>query len=139
MSHILRLLDLDALVAAVRALAELADRRTTLRLSEIDELSIRLHDDGHRPLPYDPTSVFLLETLVSITVRTASKIEEIWYIHVFLLWNCSNIPFRPLVFSHVSGILASPTQFSILLVERAVVGLLRIALILASQVRWCNY
>lgn len=79
LSHILRLLDLDALVAAVRALAELADRRTTIRLSELDELSIRLHEDGHRTLPYDPTSVFLLEMLVSITVQTASKIEEIWY------------------------------------------------------------
>ncbi|KAF8329795.1 uncharacterized protein EI90DRAFT_3062037 [Cantharellus anzutake] len=111
-------LDLDALVAAVRALAELADRRTTIRLSETDDLTLRLHEVADfRALPYDPASVFLLETLVSITVQTSSKIEEIW----------------PIAFSHIAGILASPKRFSILLVERAVVGLLRIALILASQ------
>ena len=35
---------------------------------------------------------------------------------------------------HLSALLATPTQYSILLIERAVVGLLRICLILAQKV-----
>lgn len=41
---------------------------------------------------------------------------------------------RPVVFEHLSALLATPTQYSILLIERAVVSLLRICLILAQRV-----
>ena len=46
-------------------------------------------------------------------------------------------PVRPLVFQHISGLLTAAVRFSILLIERAVVGLLRIALILAAKVFIC--
>ncbi|QRW03698.1 Sec7 guanine nucleotide exchange factor [Ceratobasidium sp. AG-Ba] len=58
-------------------------------------------------LPYDPTSVFLLEMMVSIAVQTPQHIDEIW----------------PIVFEHLSIILSSSARYSVLLVERAVVGI----------------
>ncbi|OBZ75659.1 hypothetical protein A0H81_04473 [Grifola frondosa] len=39
----------------------------------------------------------------------------------------------PIVFEHLSALLSTPTQYSILLIERAVVGLLRLCLILAQK------
>lgn len=41
---------------------------------------------------------------------------------------------RPVVFEHISGLLKAPERFGIILIERAVVGLLRLGLILAEQV-----
>lgn len=41
---------------------------------------------------------------------------------------------RPVVFEHLSALLSTPTQYSILLIERAVVGLLRVCRILAKKV-----
>lgn len=47
---------------------------------------------------------------------------------------------RPVVFEHLSALLSTPLQYSILLIERAVVSLLRICVILATKVhvqaRW---
>jgi golgi-specific brefeldin A-resistance guanine nucleotide exchange factor 1 len=45
-------------------------------------------------------------------------------------------PCRPIVFEHLSALLSASTQYSILLIERAVVGLLRLCLILAQKVRF---
>ncbi|KAI5835636.1 Sec7-domain-containing protein [Schizophyllum commune Tattone D] len=106
-------LDLDALIAAVRALEALAHERTVARLKLAPE---DVTEDG-KPftLPYDPASVFLLETMVSIACQAPQYIEETW----------------PIVFGHLSALLSSASQYSALLVERAVVGLLRICLILA--------
>ena len=42
--------------------------------------------------------------------------------------------FRPIVFEHLSALLSASTQYSVLLIERAVVGLLRLCLILAQKV-----
>ncbi|THH32990.1 hypothetical protein EUX98_g1179 [Antrodiella citrinella] len=113
-------LDLEALVSAVRALEALAHERTVARLKqESDDINSNLDTtlEGNYSLPYDPASVFLLETMVSIACQTPQYIEEIW----------------PVVFEHLSALLTSPTQYSILLMERAVVGLLRICLILATK------
>ena len=109
-------LDLDALIAAVRALEALAHERTVARLKLAPE---EVTEDG-KPftLPYDPASVFLLETMVSIACQAPQYIEETW----------------PIVFGHLSALLSSASQYSALLVERAVVGLLRICLILAVTV-----
>lgn len=46
----------------------------------------------------------------------------------------SHILQRPIVFEHLSALLSASTQYSILLIERAVVGLLRLCLILAQKV-----
>lgn len=42
--------------------------------------------------------------------------------------------YRPIIFEHISALLFTPTQYSILLIERAVFGLLQICLILADKV-----
>ena len=42
--------------------------------------------------------------------------------------------FRPIVFEHLSALLSASTQYSILLIERAVVCLLRLCQILAQKV-----
>ena len=74
-----RLLDLDALVAVVKALTDLADRRTIRLLVRInDGNSNTRYESAAKQLPYDPASVFLLETMVSITVQKPEKIEDIW-------------------------------------------------------------
>src|SRR5258705_817189 len=41
---------------------------------------------------------------------------------------------RPIVFEHLSALLSASAQYSVLLIERAVVGLLRLCLILAQKV-----
>ncbi|TRM59389.1 hypothetical protein BD626DRAFT_550235 [Schizophyllum amplum] len=101
-------LDPDALIAAVRALEALAHERTVAKLKLAPE---EMQPDEGKPysLPYDPASVFLLETMVSIACQAP----------------------RPIVFGHLSALLSSAAQYSALLVERAVVGLLRLCLILA--------
>ncbi|KAH9931014.1 Sec7-domain-containing protein [Fomitopsis serialis] len=117
-SQILQL-DVDALVAAVRALEALAHERTVARLKqEADEVPAGgTYQEDPYALPYDPASVFLLETMVSIACQTSQHIEELW----------------PVIFEHLSALLSTPLQYSILLIERAVVGLLRLCFILAAK------
>ncbi|KZP23677.1 Sec7-domain-containing protein [Athelia psychrophila] len=116
-------LDLEALVAAIRALEALAHERTVARLKqESDDIGTGFNapatsDNGAYVVPYDPASVFLLETMVSIACQTPQHVEELW----------------PIVFEHLSALLSASTQYSILLIERAVVGLLRLCLILAQK------
>ena len=81
-----RHLDLDALVAAVRALEALAHERTVARLKlEGDEMVQNTQysrsgrdSEGQYVLSYDPASVYLLETMVSILRQTPKHIEELW-------------------------------------------------------------
>ncbi|CCM03853.1 uncharacterized protein FIBRA_06002 [Fibroporia radiculosa] len=112
-------LDLNALVAAVRALEALAHERTVARLKqESDDVpsGYNTPQEGPYALPYDPASVFLLETMVSIACQTPQYIEDLW----------------PIIFEHLSALLSTPVQYSILLIERAVVGLLRVCNIITS-------
>ncbi|TFK54814.1 Sec7-domain-containing protein [Heliocybe sulcata] len=116
-------LDLDALVAAVRALEALAHERTVARLNQEFEDAPSTSDHPGSPrevsdtLPYDPASIFLLETMVSIACQTSQYIEELW----------------PILFEHISALLSAASQYSVLLIERAVVGLLRLCLLLAGK------
>ncbi|KAH9901236.1 Sec7-domain-containing protein [Cubamyces lactineus] len=113
-------LEPEALVAAVRALEALAHERTVARLKlEFEDVSSTpgQAQSSAYTLPYDPASVFLLEMMVSIARQTPQYIQEVW----------------PIVFEHLSALLATPTQYSILLIERAVVALLRLCLILAER------
>ncbi|KAH9946245.1 Sec7-domain-containing protein [Epithele typhae] len=107
----------DALIAAVRALEALAHERTVakLKLESDDIAAAAAHEEP--TLPYDPACVFLLEVMVSIAQQTSQYIEEIW----------------PIVFEHLSALLSIPTQYSVLLIERAVVALLRLCLVLARK------
>lgn len=115
-------LDLEPLTAAVRALEALAHERTVARLKQEfeDVPSSPDHAGSSRgpdTLPYDPASVFLLETMVSIASQTPQHIEELW----------------PILFEHISALLSAASQYSVLLIERAVVGLLRLCLLLADK------
>ncbi|KAK7023901.1 SEC7 domain-containing protein [Favolaschia claudopus] len=112
-------LDVDALIAAVRALEALAHDRTVARLKQgaDDDSTHPSSDDEPYALPYDPASVFLLETMVSIACQTSQHIEDLW----------------PIVFEHLSALLSASTQYSFLLIERAVVALLRLCLIIAKK------
>lgn len=84
-----RRLDLDALVTAVRALEALAHERTIARLKlEGDETvqnpqynQSKRNSEGQYVLPYDPASVYLLETMVSILRQAPQHIEELWLVH----------------------------------------------------------
>ncbi|CAE6427640.1 unnamed protein product [Rhizoctonia solani] len=115
-------LELPALVAAMKALQVLADRRASLKTAPADETQAGPttpvdSSPSENQLPYDPTSVFLLEIMISIVVQTSGHIEETW----------------PIVFEHLSMILSSSINYSVLLVERAVVGLLRLCRIAANK------
>ncbi|EJD53363.1 Sec7-domain-containing protein [Auricularia subglabra TFB-10046 SS5] len=104
-------LELDALLAALRALQHLASERTfEQKRGDRDDI-----DDS--PLAYDPASVFLMEMMVSIACHRTEHIEETW----------------PIVFEHLSSLLAGAQNYSVLLIERAVVGLLRLCLIVAGK------
>lgn len=73
-----RQLDIEALIAAVRALEALAHERTVTKLKqESDDGNVPMEDEDYS-LPYDPASIFLLETMVSIACHTPQHIEELW-------------------------------------------------------------
>ncbi|KAL0577890.1 GDP/GTP exchange factor for ARF [Marasmius crinis-equi] len=110
-------LELDALVACVKSLEALAHERTVARLKQGSDDGYNPSHDDSATLPYDPASVFLLETMVSISCKAPHQIEDVW----------------PIVFEHLSSLLSSASQYSVLLIERAVVGLLRLCLILAQK------
>jgi golgi-specific brefeldin A-resistance guanine nucleotide exchange factor 1 len=129
-------LDVEALVAAVRALESLARGRTSDRLKQPadDVFTAQLPPEGG-VLPYDPASVFLLETMVSIAGQTTDHIEELWCAIIFSSLAYNPTPFsRPIIFGYLSSLLSSTPRFSILLVERAVVALLRLCRIIATRV-----
>lgn len=74
----IRLLELDALVAAVRALEALAHERTVARLKQDSEDSNMDHREKAYAVPYDPASVFLLETMLSIARHAPQHVEDLW-------------------------------------------------------------
>jgi hypothetical protein len=76
-----RRLDLDALTAAVRALEALAHERTVARLKqESDDVVPSPHGGHFYTLSYDPASVFLLETMISISCQAPQHIEYLWFV-----------------------------------------------------------
>jgi brefeldin A-resistance guanine nucleotide exchange factor 1 len=108
-------LDVDALIPAVRAIRSLAEARTTHRLEPREGPDGPQRFDGQ--LPYDPACVFLLEMMVSLAARGKDHIAETW----------------PIIFEYISALLNSAQSYSVLLIERAVVGLLRLCLIVSEQ------
>ena len=116
------------LVALVQSLVRLAERHTVERTrarsvstsngtSTPPPPSINGPSAQREPLPYDPSSVFLLELIVSITSKADGAIEQTW----------------PIVFELLSRILVASSTFSALLTERVVVALLRLASVIARH------
>lgn len=115
-SQIVRL-DSEAMIAAIRALEALAHERTVAKLRLQSEDLVPALDEDVYQLPYDPASVFLLETMASIACQAPQYVEDLW----------------PIMFEHLSALLSNSTQYSALLIERAVVCLLRLCHILAQK------
>jgi hypothetical protein len=68
------------MVAAVRALEALAHERTVAKLKLQTEDSLNALDEPLYKLPYDPASIFLLETMLSIAIHAPQYIEDLWYV-----------------------------------------------------------
>ncbi|OAC99682.1 hypothetical protein MUCCIDRAFT_136379 [Mucor lusitanicus CBS 277.49] len=68
-------------------------------------------------IAYDPATVLFLELMITITVRNADRIEELW----------------PYATEYIFGILEFADKQSVLVVERTVVGLLRLCICSASR------
>jgi brefeldin A-resistance guanine nucleotide exchange factor 1 len=132
-------LELDALSAALRALVVLADRRTVDKLQFLDTGDPATSPRSPREpaqLPYDAAAIFLLETMVSIASKTKEWIEDTWLVFRRVATGTYLITFhpRPIVFDYLSRLLSVANRFGILLIDRAVAGLLRLSLIVAEKV-----
>jgi len=77
-----RQLDPEAMVAAVRALEALAHERAVAKLQLQSDDSSPGSDNREYQLPYDPASVFLLETMISISCQASQYIEDLWWVHL---------------------------------------------------------
>ena len=73
---------------------------------------------GRVQVPYDPSTVFMLEFMMSIAGEAEQAVSETW----------------PIIYEYVSKLLASAASFHHILLERAVTGLLRIASLVARRV-----
>jgi hypothetical protein len=51
----------------------------------------------------------------------------------------TDLKLRPVVFEHISALLSLAERYSMLLIERAVVGLLRLCLIVAEKVIFISH
>ncbi|CAG8590145.1 1036_t:CDS:10, partial [Acaulospora colombiana] len=116
-------LELEPLLAALHTIQDAANKRTVQRLKakQNEELpqptGVPPKERIVQPLSYDAASVFLLETMISIASHTAKHLQEVW----------------PIVFDFISAILKDAQWYSILLVERAVVGLLKMCRLAAEE------
>lgn len=108
-------LEVQSLIRAIRAIRSLAEIRTTHRLEPREGPDGPQRFDGQ--LPYDPACVFHLEMMVSLAAHGKEHIAETW----------------PIIFEYLSALLSSAQSYSVLLIERAVVGLLRLCLIVSEQ------
>ncbi len=61
-----------------------------------------------------------------------------WRLATLCMYGCDScllVSIRPIIFDYISSLLTSAQSYSILLIERAVVGLLRLCLLICDQVR----
>ncbi|KAI9144046.1 hypothetical protein BKA69DRAFT_1122695 [Paraphysoderma sedebokerense] len=67
--------------------------------------------------PYNPSACYFLESVIYITIQNRDRVELIW----------------PIVFEFISGMLKSAASCHTALIERAVVGLLRLSIRLVHK------
>lgn len=86
-SNVTRSLELEPLTAALRALQSAADRRTVQKLRALLEETEGAPSTPSPPgrahrriqsLRYDPSSVFLLEMMLSIASQAKQYLEDVW-------------------------------------------------------------
>jgi brefeldin A-resistance guanine nucleotide exchange factor 1 len=129
-----RSLEVDALLSALLAIRTLAEARTTnkLHVTTHTREGVSQTERFEGQLPYDPACVFHLEMMVSLASRGKQHIGETWYVACLMLMK--SLICRPIIFEYISSLLNSAQSFSVLLIERAVVGLLRLCLIVSETV-----
>jgi hypothetical protein len=76
-------------------------------------------DQSTTPIVYDPATVFFLELMISITIQNVERIDAVW----------------PYMYDYIAGILEKAGNQSVLLLERTVVGLLRVCICVADKVK----
>jgi len=74
-------------------------------------------DESTTPIVYDPATVFFLELMISITIQNIERIDVLW----------------PYMYDYIAGILEKAQNQSVLLLERTVVGLLRVCICVADK------
>ncbi|KAI8581103.1 hypothetical protein K450DRAFT_234658 [Umbelopsis ramanniana AG] len=74
-------------------------------------------DESTTPIVYDPATVFFLELMISITIQNIERMDELW----------------PYMYGYIAGILEKAENQSVLLLERTVVGLLRVCICVADK------
>ncbi|KAI8068278.1 hypothetical protein BC940DRAFT_299601 [Gongronella butleri] len=75
--------------------------------------------ESTEPVPYDPATVLFLEFVITITLRNSDRIDIVW----------------PYATEYIFDILEHAETQSVLVVERAVVGLLRLCIGIAAKVK----
>lgn len=74
-------------------------------------------DESTTPIVYDPATIFFLELMISITIQNVERIDAVW----------------PYMYDYIAGILEKANNQSVLLLERTVVGLLRVCICVADK------
>ncbi|KAF7725729.1 GDP/GTP exchange factor for ARF [Apophysomyces ossiformis] len=74
-------------------------------------------ENATSPVPYDPATVLFLEFMITTVSRNTGKIQSLW----------------PYATVYMFGILENAEKQSVLVVERAVVGLLRLCICVATE------
>lgn len=89
-------------------------------------------------LSYDPAAVYLLETIISLVSKQTQYLEETWCVISINMKRIVLILSRPIVYEHLSALLASASNYNSILVERAVAGLWRLMLIISDTVSFIS-
>jgi brefeldin A-resistance guanine nucleotide exchange factor 1 len=71
--------------------------------------------------------------MVSLASHGKKHIAETWSV-VYHSYSFIKLTPRPIIFEYISTLLGSAQSFSVLLIERAVVGLLRLCLVVSETV-----
>jgi len=119
-------MDAHTSLIVAQAIKLLCDRKVDEQLTDAESHHLR-------PASYDPGSVFLLEMMTSLAVRSSEAIEELWYAFYKETSRCLTV-LRPTVFDHLNDLLSRAASHSTLLVERAVVSLIRLCGVVTQQV-----
>ncbi|RUS35496.1 hypothetical protein BC938DRAFT_482565 [Jimgerdemannia flammicorona] len=111
----IRFLEEEPLLHLMKAIRHIGNPAPPAAESSETQSSISPKTTG--PIPYDPAAVFFLELMISITIQNRDRIQIL----------C------PIVFEYVEHVLKQANNQSVLLIERAVVGLLRLCIRLAHK------
>ncbi|KAJ3194456.1 GDP/GTP exchange factor for ARF [Irineochytrium annulatum] len=102
---------------SIRNLAEAAKTNESPVPEDGPKSSAEGGDDAAAPVKFSPSAIFLLELLVRIAMQNRDRMGVVW----------------PLALQHISGILTDPVGKPPAVLDRAVIGLLRLIIRLVHQ------